>query len=508
MKKFDYYTPSGRISISAYPTLALFAFLVFPLLGFVYAYLQSLSGYLLIHFALFIGCCLALAFLFPVMLAFAKVRNFTQALVTSTLCFFTFYYTHWVAFIDFSYLAAIMEYMSAERAKEMSDLLLGFERLMVNPDRLWTLMGMYRESYTFDFFFWVFTGIEFVFFILIMFAMGSTPLLEPFSEINNSWHDKLTSPRISALNKHAFLEALSHADYQYFENLTAPSKSREDYSLILLYTSPGDQTYVTLKTEKVETGANGAISFNETTEIEYVAIDTTMEKKIREVFERCSQQQPTEPVEEPKQPETTQVAIAEEATPAEIIPEKEEPQAPEERIEKPVLVIDINQGKRESRYFGAFISVIVGAGLVYFSSGEYTHTEGLIFGALLFVVGLIQLLVGIGGRSRTKLGYAIKLTPSTMVLSGMLTSDGEDRRFDLAQLKEVSSYAGEGSVTLTLITKDEIFNGRDYLKLDILLVDYTWKALELEFAKLAQGDVYERKALLEDWLQRKPSLRF
>lgn len=504
MKKFDYYQPSGNISWGSTPVLLLFWLLVFPLFGALYGFLLHVSGFLLLNLAFFIGAVYVFLFLQSAMLTAGNVRNGNLAFISGSIAFFAFYYMHWVVFIDLEFTDILLKIYDTEKAEEIESLVLGWQKLMIDPDKVWGFIMLYKEAFTWKFFFWVYTIIEVVVFLFIAFISWTSITEMPFSEINDTWHKSISSPKLALINKNKFLEAISARDFDYLASLTRPKKHRESHSIIELYQSPGDQSYVVLKKKLVETGKQGSVSFSEIPEIEYLAIDPDEEKAMLEVFKKLRKSKPVSQSE--PYPESSETTSADEKAIKETVVVEERP---EERIEEPALAINVNSKTTGGRTFGGFISVAVGVILIAISSGDYTHTEGLIFGVILCITGFIQFFSSLSSSTNSKVGYAIKLTPSTVVLGGVLTTNSVDFTFDLSQIELVDTSVSQGgTVSMTILTRDEIYHGKDVISLDIAMADYDSILLKTELRRLIGKEVYERQEILRDWLKRKPSLLF
>ncbi|QSE98866.1 hypothetical protein [Fulvivirga lutea] len=522
MDKLKPYKPSGKYGVFTVPILLACVAFVYPILAIIYASFIFYMPWQLINVGLFIG----MLYLFPKIIALviqlAKIRNTNLGLFTGLGLTLWFYYLHWAVWVRTVIIEATKLTGSGDFELISSILPAPFE-LVFHPGVLWDSIVLindngiwgFEELAVSGFFLWIVWLIELLGFMLMGMGTWLDSVETPFSEESDLWHAPVKSTPLTIIDPTPFKNAIMENNPALLAEASAIEKGRDDYSIITLYTCPRGTEYLSLSRVFARTGARGAISYESKVMVSPVAIKEDFAKAVRIYFKERK-----EKLKELRKPNLGKVKaqILQDKS-VQPLPKKEiketlneetQIRETEAEISNPAIAIGVNAKTSSSRLLGAIVTLGIGAFLIYISTqwGD-THVEGLIFGSLLSIIGVVQLASSAFSASAPKHAYAMKISPSNITLGNSITGDADLIIIPTNKLRNVTSYVGEGgSRSITLILWEKLINNEDFIDLDIAMAKGDWLEIKDLLNSLVGKPVQYRQAILKEFLDKKPSMRY
>ncbi|MBK8720890.1 MAG: hypothetical protein IPL95_00975 [Saprospiraceae bacterium] len=263
------YTPSGKFSIFSILLFLILAFLVFPLLGYIYALCLVNIPFVYINFLLSWGFGMSIGFLLSkVVISFGKVRNKRLELIFGILGGFIALYFHWAI-----WLTLIMQSSFSTESVGSSSTSFNFslfQSIVTHPVELFKTVTEINGIGTWGIksstikggFLWFIWAVEFL--GIMFFAITATNGAElPFCEVTNKWFKRKTiSPMAFIKDKDAFLASIENSDYSYFEALEKGDKAF-DHSSLFLYNSEMGENYLTVVNHILKVNSKGESEFED-----------------------------------------------------------------------------------------------------------------------------------------------------------------------------------------------------------------------------------------------------
>lgn len=273
--KERHYIPSGKFGSMALVILAVLTLLIFPILGYAYAYLGNLISMIYVKFFLTLGYAFVAGLILSFWVTRGKIRNGTLYLVGAILALLVGYYVHWAAFFGV----------------QLSDSMEGgsFVGFISDPSMLNSMISLYNmigiettskgstSSYT-GTTLYIFWAIEMAIMVLGPLFLSYSEYKMPFSELNDTWFNanKLNGMMTIYQSENDMKAALKNGDYSCLENAIPATTDNNDFYRLTLFDSVGDEDFLTLRKVAVSYD-KGKRNENETVVINHLRVpnDTT-----------------------------------------------------------------------------------------------------------------------------------------------------------------------------------------------------------------------------------------
>ena len=478
MNNIHYYKPSGKFSPIIYAYLLLSILVIAPLLSVGYAYSIAYMPFRIINIAIFAITAFLLFMFIYFMLENAKVRNTLIVKVFSSIIFIWFYYLHWSAWLYFLLQDIDVNVMTL--FKISNSILPSVLELSLHPSLMWKFATELID-------FW--SGITWIIELMILGWLLFADLLnDPFSELSNKWHDE-QSFTIETVSKEELMEAISNFDYGWFKEMqNMPIVYNNSHTKLKIYTSPTFDNYLDLEYYEAIVNTDGKPDFNEKQLITRIAINKEITNIILDLV-KVKNVHEIDVGEDNKKIITDNQEL--------IIDTNSESIIPIDIITTPEIIININKGKVTSRWFGIFVTILFGIGLLMLGV-SWDLTEGLIFGGLILVGGVSSFIMNIIKEEDDS--FAFIINPTYIHVSTSITVSDKNEIIPLNEIKEISTKVSrDGIVTLILIFNTLIINDETYFEIDIELADIDWKIFETKLKLFINKNVEERKELVNNW---------
>ena len=483
MKEIESYKNSGNVSIKFLPTYAVILLIIIPILSIAYAYTQVYFTHWIVGFIVFVVALLLLFFIGALNTSFSKIRNMAVSGISAIILFLWFYYLQWSVFVYATF--ASIDKESVISLVTTDTILPPVFELALVPNRLWIMINMLGDSgFRFT---W---SIEFLGFLVLPILVKFWDKGSPYSEKANQWHDD-KELNVAPVLRDDIIKAIYDNDYKWFENLQLVDVGRDDYCKITLYISPADDNYISVIRKVAEPGTKGDVNFKSVELIKHVAINKKITDLVLALKRGFIKKETTNDL---KNASVEQTEVLNAITQA-VVPEKATIIAPE--LTEPEIIIKVNEGTKSKKLFWSIFELL--AGIIFLILGVITdHSVALVFGGFTIFIGLVTLVSG-ASKSGAR-PYAIKLNPSNIIISDVISSTGSMEVIPLVKIRQVSTdVSRDGNVSFTIIFNNMKIEGKDYINLDIEMAKVGIHELSKKLNSIIGKSIDERLVIIKNW---------
>ena len=341
------------------------------------------------------------------------------------------------------------------------------------------------------FFVWTSWVVESFGVLFLIFSRLSYADDNPFSEEDQSWHEKTTYGPLQGLETEGVLKAVKDNNPAFFKEIEFTEKGNSDYSQLITYTCLRGQDYLSLQ-HFVANVDRGRVNYDEKGGLQLLAIDKSI-SAILQNNESESQEQ--------------QVVVAE-------VGSIDSPVVAEEYKVNESEIIQPQIGFKYNKTFelGSILYALMGLGfgimLLYTSTLDYMEDKALsLIGGIIFTgVGVASIGAILFSKSVSKNRIVLKVNSSFIEFDPAITGN-KKLIIPFNYLKGIEHYRNEsGTVGLSFLCKDEEMFGTDLLNMGVSSVDTNSVILANELQKCIGLEADKRQEQIEDWAKRKPSL--
>ncbi len=295
--KSNYYSPSGGFSPIAFLYFILIAFLLFPILGLIYAYCIWYIPFIYINFLIAAGFGFGVGFLINrVVVKMGKVRNPMITFILGLTGGLIALYFHWAVWIDLV-INAGESYGNDRLGVTVSNIsFLQVFSLALDPSTLWELIKEinfygtwgFRSSTVSGTFLTIIWIVEMVIIVGIATITPIPASKKPFCEMGNVWFTEEILPFFNLIEDPIqFVANMEKSNDNSFDHLIKINSQEQDHSIFTLYTSGHNENYLSIENMLSKLDDKGKVEFDSEVVVEYIALNGSLKeallKKVSEI---------------------------------------------------------------------------------------------------------------------------------------------------------------------------------------------------------------------------------
>ncbi len=454
MSNLEYYKPSKSYSLWFYPALIIMLFIIAPLLSIVYAELQNYFHDKIFNIIIYVALLFVLRFLVVLFKFITKLSSSTiSKIFTWVFILIVFYLQHSAnlyisihnVFDDYGITSSVNIDGSADH----------YFSIAMHPKLLWTYFNLQANFW--EVVVWV---LEFLGFVFIALTGGLHGKLEPYSFKTNSFYDISSFP-INQIDKELLLNAISNKDYSKIGFLEKHIEGDDSYSIIDIYTSVNEPTYMSLSTV-VANKDSDSTDINKEIQIQFIRIDKELEKLLLDI------NNPKRDISD--SPNNNDI----------LFPEKE--------------IYSKNEPMDVKIFF------TLGVGILSLFWGIYIDDAYSIgIGIFLFTLTIITVIAFIR-VAKLKVELALSINPSKIKFYKLINMSNEDIVLNTDDIKKVNLDVDyEKGTKFNIHFKNNNRSTDTVIVLDIFKANFDSFELEKKLKLLINTTAEERVKLLEEW---------
>ena len=279
-----YYKPSGKFSPMSLIYFLALSLIAFPLMGLVYAYCIWYIPFIYINFIIAGAFGFGVGFLAnKFIIGKGKLRNVPLTFILVAFSGIVALYFHWAVWVDLV-INAGESYGNSRLGITVSNIdALQVFSLAMQPGILFELIGEINTVGTWGLsgsavsgtFLSVIWGIEFLIIVVIALMIAMPRVRQPFCELGNKWFAEQPLPPFEYIeDAKQFVAQLEKEDPAVFNALKRAEGLEQDHSVMQLYTSDYNESFLSIENKKAKYDKKGKIDFNTEIVASYIALNT------------------------------------------------------------------------------------------------------------------------------------------------------------------------------------------------------------------------------------------
>ncbi len=488
-EKFNYYIPKEKSSSLFYPMAAIMLVFIAPMLSVFYAELQSFIDSLFFSLIIYVVLLIGMIGLINAFLKYARVADDKLSNFFSYLFILVFFYLHWSAHLYVEMHKVFEEIGRIGTSVNFDGSDDHYFSLAMHPSSMWTYITINATSvWT-----WILWLIELLGFALVALVSGTDVELDPYSEITKEDYNKKVIT-VNQISKKNLLELIKSKEYSNVESIEKHIVSHSSYSKIYIYTSPNEQSYLSLVNVKADISKGGEPEFEENVLVRNIAIDEELKGLLLKID--------SNKVADNKEIEVAEEKVVESNIQAENT--KKEISHTEKLIEKPEIIFNVIEGS--SGVIFHFLFLGIGMGLIYFLIKlDYQEVWGFIIALGISGYGIVG-FIGRIGISKEDMKAVVRINPSNIYIKALVNNVDFDVALKLDDIDKIvnnekvfNKSKDEYIYKITIYLKPEKVKKLDFVIIEMNALNVDKNNFEKLLNLLINAKIKDRVDELNRW---------